>query len=147
MRMRSHWIEGCSTVFGLGVILSLVGCDYWPPALHAQIEQMRTETQSLAMEKAHLQGQVSDLSKVKQELQGQVEELSRINREKTVMIMSLQKQLDAVRIKAMKSMSSKTADRKTAMRSTGKSSTKAAPKSILKAPPTKQSASKEVGVR
>lgn len=147
MRMHSQWMQGRNVVFGLGLILSLVGCDYWPPALQAQIEQMRSETQTLAMEKAQLQGQVSDLSKVKQEFQSQVEELSRMNREKTAMIMSLQKQLDAVRVKAVKSMSSKATQRKAATKSTVKSSAKAAPKSILKAPPTKKSVSKGAGVR
>lgn len=147
MRMRSHWMQGRNAVFWLGLILSLVGCDYWPPALQAQIEQMRSETQTLAMEKAQLQGQVLDLSRAKQEFQSQVEELSRMNREKTAMIMSLQKQLDAVRIKAVKPMSSKATQRKAATRSTAKSSAKAAPKSILKAPPTKKSVSKGTGVR
>lgn len=139
MTMRSHRMHGLYTVFGCGLILSLVGCDYWPPALQAQLEQMRSETQTLAMEKAQLQGQVMDLSKAKQEFQSQVDELSRMNREKTAMIMSLQKQLDAVRAKALKSMSSKATQRK--------ATTRVRTKPSAKAPPNKSSVSKGVGVR
>lgn len=145
MTMRSLWMQGLYTAFGIGLMLSLVGCDYWPPALQAQIEQIRSETQTLAMEKAQLQGQVMDLSKAKQEFQSQVDELNRMNREKTAMIMSLQKQLDAVRAKALKPMSSKLTQRKAATRSRAKPSGKVAPKSTLKAPPNKKSVSKGVG--
>lgn len=137
--MHSHRMHRLYTVFGFGLILSLVGCDYWPPALQAQIEQMRSETQTLAMEKAQLQGQVMDLSKAKQEVQSQMDELNRMNREKTAMIMSLQKQLDVVRAKTVKSMSSKAAQRKTP----AKSKVNPAPK----APLGKKAASKGGGVR
>ncbi len=139
MTMSSHSMRGLYTVFGCGLILSLVGCDYWPPALQAQIEQMRLETQTLAMEKAQLQGQVMDLSKAKQEVQSQMDELSRMNREKTAMIMSLQKQLDVVRAQTLKSMSSKAAQRKTP--------TKAKTNSTPKVPSGKKASSKGVGVR
>jgi peptidoglycan hydrolase CwlO-like protein len=139
MTMSSHSIRGVCTVFGCGLILSLVGCDYWPPALQAQIEQMRSETQTLTTEKAQLQAQVSDLSKAKLEVQSQMDELSRMNREKTAMIMSLQKQLDVVRAKTLKSMSSKPARRKTPAES------KVNPAS--KVPPGKKSASKWGSVR
>jgi peptidoglycan hydrolase CwlO-like protein len=139
MTMSSHSIRGVYTVFGCGLILSLVGCDYWPPALQAQIEQMRSETQTLTMEKAQLQAQVSDLSKAKLEVQSQMDELSRMNREKTAMIMSLQKQLDVVRTKTSKSMSSKPAKRKTPAKS------KINPAS--KVPPGKKAASKWGSVR
>ncbi|MDH4301926.1 MAG: hypothetical protein OEV51_07610 [Nitrospira sp.] len=139
MAMSSYSMRGVYTVFGCGLILSLVGCDYWPPALQAQIEQMRLETQTLAMEKAQLQGQVLDLSKAKQEVQSQMDELSRMNREKTAMIMSLQKELDVVRAKTLKSMSSKAAQRKTP----AKSKANPAPKVL----PGKKALSKGVGVR
>ncbi len=139
MTMSRHSIQGVYTVFGCGLILSLVGCDYWPPALQAQIEQMRTETQTLAMEKAQLQVQVSDLLKAKQEVQSQMDELSRMNREKTAMIMSLQKQLDVVRAKTLKSMASKAAKRKTPA--------EAKAHSAPKVPHGKKAASKGGGVR
>ena len=140
-------MQRLSTVFACGLLLSLVGCDYWPPALQAQIEQLRSETQTLAMEKAQLQGQVLDLSKAKQEYQSQMDELSRTNQEKTAMIMGLQKQLDTVRTKTSKARASKTTQRKTAMKATVKPSGKAAQKSTRKVPPNRNSGSKGVGSR
>lgn len=139
MTMSGHSMREVYTVVGCGLLLSLVGCDYWPPALQAQIEQMRSETQTLTMEKAQLQAQVSDLSKAKQEAQSQMDELGRMNREKTAMIMSLQKQLDVVRAKTLKSRSSKAAQRKMPAKS------KAHP--VPKVPPGKKAAPKGIGVR
>ena len=81
--MTRHSMRLISTVIGVGFTLGLVGCDYWPPALQAEIEQLRSEAQTLTIEKTQLQAQVIELSKTKQELQGQLDELSRINREKT----------------------------------------------------------------
>jgi peptidoglycan hydrolase CwlO-like protein len=93
---------------GLGfLIMGTTGCDYWPPALQAQIEQLRSENQTLSMEKAQLQSQLNELSKARQDLQTQVDDLSRMNREKTGMIASLQNQLDALRAKAVKAMAPK----------------------------------------
>jgi len=89
----------------IGVALS--GCDYWPPALQAQLEQVRSEVQTVNMEKAQLQNQINDLSKAKQDLQTQVDDLSRMNREKTGMISSLQNQVEALRAKAVKAMAPK----------------------------------------
>jgi len=147
MTIHSLSMQRLSTVFACGLLLSLAGCDYWPPALQAQIEQLRSETQTLAMEKAQLQGQVLDLSKAKQEYQSQVDELSRTNQEKTAMIMGLQKQLDTVRTKALKAKSSKITQRKAAMKATVRPSGKAAQKSTRKAPPNRNSGSKGVGSR
>jgi outer membrane murein-binding lipoprotein Lpp len=52
---------------GLVIVLAalLGGCDYWPPALQTQIEQLRSELQTLTMEKAQLQTQVTSLTKAK----------------------------------------------------------------------------------
>ena len=122
--MIRHPMRVISTVVCCSLTLSLVGCDYWPPALQAEIEQLRSETQTLTMEKIQLQAQVADLSKTKQELQGQVDELSRIGREKTGMITSLQNQLDAVRARALKAMSHKSPPHKASAKSTAKSATK-----------------------
>lgn len=147
MTMHSVSMQRLSTTFACGLMLSLVGCDYWPPALQAQIEQLRSEAQTLAMEKTQLQGQVLDLSKAKQEYLSQVDELSRTNQEKTAMIMGLQKQLDTVRTKALKARSSKITQRKATTKATAKPSGKAVPKSIRKAPPNRNSGSKSVGSR
>ena len=81
-----------------------MGCDYWPPTLQDEIEQLRAEIRTLTMEKTQLQAQVVDLARVKEELQGQMDDLSRTNREKGVIISGLQSQLEAVRIKAVKAM-------------------------------------------
>jgi TolA-binding protein len=116
------------TIVGVSFALSLVGCDYWPPALQAEIEQLRSETQTLMMEKTQLQAQVTDLSKTRQELQGQVDELGRINREKTVIITGLQNQLEATRARALKAMAPKTPPHKTPAKPTVKATTKPASK-------------------
>ena len=89
---------------GFGCLLSAAGCDYWPPALQAQIEQLRSETETLNMEKTQLQSQVNDLSKARQELQTHLDELSRVNREKTEVIASLQRRLDASHSKGSKTL-------------------------------------------
>jgi outer membrane murein-binding lipoprotein Lpp len=111
-------------------VLGLAGCDYWPPALQAQIEQMRSETQTLSMEKAQLQVQVNDLSKARQDLQTQLDELSRVNREKTEIITSLQRQVDALRAKTVKGTVSSKGPAKPAAKATVKQPVKkkAAPK-------------------
>lgn len=107
MVMRTHMKTSLRVMLGMGLLIGLTGCDYWPPALQAQIEQLRSETQTLAMEKTQLQTQLSDLARSKQDLQAQVDDLSRMNREKTGMITSLQNQLDTLRAKAVKSMAPK----------------------------------------
>jgi septal ring factor EnvC (AmiA/AmiB activator) len=107
--MLRHPMRLLGIVVGFSLALGLVGCDYWPPALQAEIEQLRAETQTLTMEKTQLQAHVTDLSKTKQELQGQVEELNRMNREKTGMLTSLQNQLETTRARALKAMAQKTA--------------------------------------
>jgi outer membrane murein-binding lipoprotein Lpp len=92
----------------VGLLLTMTGCDYWPPALQAQVEQLRSETQTLTMEKTQLQNQLNDLLKVKQDLSTQLDDLGRMNREKTGMINSLQNQLDALRAKTVKAVAPKT---------------------------------------
>jgi peptidoglycan hydrolase CwlO-like protein len=92
-----------STIVSFSFMLTLVACDYWPPTLQAEIEQLRSETQTLTIEKTQLQAQLEELSKIKQELQSQIDELSRISREKTSVITSLQNQLlNVTRAKTLK---------------------------------------------
>jgi peptidoglycan hydrolase CwlO-like protein len=74
------------TIFSVG----LSGCDYWPPALQTEIEQLHSELQSLKMDKAQLEDQLASIMKVKDDLQTQVNELSRANREKSSMMNSMQ---------------------------------------------------------
>ena len=145
--MTRHPMRVFSTVLGFGFALGLVGCDYWPPALQAEIEQLRSEIQTVAIEKSQLQAQVTDLSQAKQELQGQLDELNRISREKTGMITSLQNQLDAARARALKTMAPKAPPHKTPVKPTGRTATKPTSKSTSKAPASKNQAPKAVGVR
>ena len=123
--------------------VSLVGCDYWPPTLQDEIEQLRAEIQTLTMEKTQLQAQVVDLTRMKQELQGQMDDLSRTNREKGVIISGLQSQLETLRIKAVKAMSPKASLHKGPSRSPATSTSKGATKSQG----SKHSTPRSVGVR
>jgi peptidoglycan hydrolase CwlO-like protein len=74
------------TIFSVG----LSGCDYWPPALQTEIEQLRSELQSMKVDKAQLEDQLASVMKVRDDLQMQVDELSRANREKSSMMNSMQ---------------------------------------------------------
>ena len=85
------------------VSVGLAGCDYWPPALQTQIEQLRAELQSATMEKAQLQSQLTSMAKVKDDLQTQVNDLSRANQDKSTMIASLQNGLTAAQERLAKS--------------------------------------------
>jgi peptidoglycan hydrolase CwlO-like protein len=85
------------------VSVGLSGCDYWPPALQTQIEQLRSELQSVTLEKTQLQNQFASFAKVKDDLQAQVDELSRANRDKTTMINGLQNSLAAAQERLAKS--------------------------------------------
>jgi septal ring factor EnvC (AmiA/AmiB activator) len=147
MAMTRHPMWVIRTVVGFSFALGLAGCDYWPPALQAEIEQLKSETQTLAIEKSQLEAQVTDLTKTKQELQGQLDELSRINREKTGMITSLQNQLDATRARGLKAMAPKAPPHKTSAKLTGRTATKPTSKSIPKAPASKNQVPKAVGIR
>ena len=59
--------------------LTLTGCDYWPPALQAQIEQLKTEAQQAATERASLEEQLNTATKVRNDLQARVEDLAKAN--------------------------------------------------------------------
>jgi peptidoglycan hydrolase CwlO-like protein len=119
------------------VSVSLSGCDYWPPALQTQIEQLRSELQSSTMEKIQLQNQLASLTKVKDDLQAQVDDLSRANRDKSSMINSLQNSLAAAQERLAKS--AKVATPKTGA---GKPSTKV----TQKAPVKKKAPAKPTGL-
>lgn len=90
----------------LGVIVvaaGVTGCDYWPPALQSQIEQLRSELQMAAAEKARLENQIREAVKTRDELQTHVDELSRINRELTTRVGNLEAVIMAEREKAARS--------------------------------------------
>ena len=117
--------------------VSLSGCDYWPPALQTQIEQLRSELQSSTMEKIQLQNQLASLTKVKDDLQAQVDDLSRANRDKSSMINSLQNSLAAAQERLAKSA-------KVATPKTG--AVKPSTKVTQKAPAKKKAPAKPTGV-
>ncbi len=123
----------------LGIVVGLTGCDYWPPALQTQIEQLRSELQAVTAEKAQFQGQVASLTKVKDDLQAQVDELSRANRDKSTMIASLQNSVTSLQERLAKS--AKPAATKA---STAKPASKPAPKAPVK---KKTATSKPTGIR
>lgn len=85
------------------VSVGLSGCDYWPPALQTQIEQLRSELQTVTMEKTQLQNQLVAITKVKDDLQVQVDDLTRANRDKSSMMNSLQNSLAASQERLAKS--------------------------------------------
>ena len=83
--------------------MSLSGCDYWPPALQTQIEQLQSELQAATAEKTQLQSQLASSMKMKDDLQVQVDDLSRANRDKSIMINNLQESLAAAQQRLVKS--------------------------------------------
>ena len=95
-------VGGCVIAAGICVMLMATGCDFWPPALQAQIEQLHAEAQQAAADRALLQNQLSAANKAKEELQIRVEDLTRVNKEKSAMIASLEHTLAATREQAMK---------------------------------------------
>lgn len=141
--MIHHQRRFLSMVICVGAAVSLAGCDYWPPTLQDEIEQLRAEIQTLTMEKTQLQAQVVDLARVKQELQEQMDDLSRTNREKSVIISGLQSQLEVVRTKAVRAMSPKTSTHKGSSKSSGTFASKGATKSQG----SKHSAPRSTGAR
>lgn len=139
--MNSQPMRMVGIVLGFGMAISLVGCDYWPPALQTEIEQLRSEAQTLTMEKNQLQAQVTELSRAKQELQQQMDELSRITREKTTIITGLQNQLEVARAKALRAMSPKSSHK--APKSGVRTGPKNTPKTSVPAKPSQ----KAIGLR
>jgi len=125
MALKKSPVRIVTSMLGVGLALSMAGCDYWPPALQVQIEQLQSDMQTLMIEKTQLQAQVTDLSRTKQDLQTQLEDLSRVNQEKTTIITDLQNQLQAVRQKSLKAAGAHTSTKKMAVKPSTKPSAKA----------------------
>ena len=125
----------------IAAAMMLAGCDYWPPALQTQVEQLRSELQTVTMEKVQLQNQLTALTKVKDDLQIQVEDLSRTNRDKSTMIASLQSSVTALQERVAKS--SKPAVAKT----TAPKPAAKAVRTAQKTPMKKKATAKSVAVR
>jgi DNA repair exonuclease SbcCD ATPase subunit len=77
----------------------ITGCDYWPPALQAQIEQLQLEAQVAVAERTRLQSQLTEAAAAKDELQSRVEELNRVNRELSGKVSTLEHALAVERTK------------------------------------------------
>lgn len=99
-----------SGVVIVAALIGLSGCDYWPPALQAQIEQLRTDVQTATTEKAKVEAKLNETTKLlnettklKDELQARVDDFARLNREQATKIASLEKDLAAERQKTAKS--------------------------------------------
>lgn len=119
------------SIMGFSSILLLAGCDFWPPALQAQIEQLHAEAQQAAADKALLQNQLNAANKAKEELQIRVEDLTRVNKEKSAMIASLEHTIAAAKeraVKAVKTPAAKPAA-KTAVKKPVKPTSKSSAKS------------------
>lgn len=103
---RSGLVRNLVAVITITIIsVGLSGCDYWPPALQTQIEQLRSELQMVTMEKTQLQNQLASMTKMKEDLQTQVDDLARVNRDKSSMMNSLQNNLAAAQGRLAKSAS------------------------------------------
>jgi peptidoglycan hydrolase-like protein with peptidoglycan-binding domain len=65
-------------VLSLGM-LSLAGCDYWPPALHGQIEELRAELNDALDDRQRLSQELTDLRATQRPLQQKVDTKDREN--------------------------------------------------------------------
>jgi len=101
--MRVRQANAWGLMLGIGVALAtLTGCDYWPPALQAQIEQLKAEAQTAAAEKTSLDNQLKEAVKAKEDLQARLDELTRLNRELAGNVATLKQALDAEKEKTAK---------------------------------------------
>ncbi|MBM4125015.1 MAG: hypothetical protein FJ246_08710 [Nitrospira sp.] len=119
-------------LIGLAVA-GLNGCDYWPPALQAQIEQLRAEAQTASAERAKLETQLMETAKMKDELQLRVEELTRLNRELAGRIANLEQNLAAEKTKASKP-AAKASVKAAPAKNSGKAAVKPSGKAAAKKP-------------
>ncbi|ULA58028.1 MAG: conserved exported protein of unknown function [Nitrospira sp.] len=130
MLIRSRRVLMGLSMLGFSSMLLLAGCDFWPPALQAQIEQLHSEAQQAAADKALLQNQLNAANKAKEELQIRVEDLTRVNKEKSAMIASLEHTIAAAKERAVKA--AKTPAVKPAAKTTVKKPVKAPSKATSK---------------
>ncbi len=115
--MRRPHVQGFRGLIILAAVmaLGLTGCDYWPPALLAQLEQLRNHVQDLSDERARLDAQLRESVVGKDDLQAKLQELSRENQTLRDRIARLERTTTSQRRKlavASKSMSSKRIARK-----------------------------------
>jgi chromosome segregation ATPase len=104
-----YWSQAVKWSGLIVLALTVAGCDYWPPALQAQIEQLRADLQTATTERAKLESQLSEASKLKDELQARIEEMSRSNRDLTTRATGLEAQVHALQEKLAKAATAKKA--------------------------------------
>ena len=90
MRVIQHL---CFALGGVLLVTSLSGCEYWPPALQAQVEQLRGEVQSIAAERAKLEEALAETEKTKRELQVKVDAMSHSNQDLLTRVAGLEQLL------------------------------------------------------
>jgi septal ring factor EnvC (AmiA/AmiB activator) len=95
---RATGLAGLIVLMALG----MSGCDYWPPALQAQIEQLKIDQQAAAAEKAKAEAHVATLTAEKAALVNKVEELSRLLKTRADQVASLEQSLATEREKVAK---------------------------------------------
>jgi len=115
--------------------MAVSGCDYWPPALQAQIEQLQQEAQVANAERAKMVAQFNESNAAKQELQARVDDLTRSNRELTGKLSGLEQALMTERDKT--SRLAKAASRPVSAKSMAKPAVK---KTVKKGPAPKKRA-------
>ena len=143
---RKQGGKAVGLVIAMAAMLS--GCDYWPPALQTQIEQLRSELQTVTMEKTQLQTQLASLAKTKDELQAQVDDLTRTNRDKSAMIASLQSSVTSLQDRLVKTSKAATAKAASAPRpASAKPATKPSAKTVSKPPAKKKTLTKSATSR
>ena len=81
-------------------VCMLTGCDYWPPALQAQIEQLKREAEQAATERVGLEEQLNSATKARNDLQMRLEEVAKANEQLTTRVSMLEQDLAAERRKA-----------------------------------------------
>lgn len=74
-------------------VLMLAGCDYWPPALQAQIEQLKREAEQAATERAGLEEQLNTATKARNDLQMKLEEVAKANEQLAARVSVLEQDL------------------------------------------------------
>jgi len=115
--MRGVWNRVLSAV-GVATlsVIGITGCDYWPPALQAQIEQLQAEAQTATAERAKLLNQLNETTKIKDELQARLDEMTRANRDLMAKVSTLEQTLTAEREKAARAVKTTAKPAKTAVK-------------------------------
>ena len=126
-QLRSNRMLGM-TVLMVAAMIGLSGCDYWPPALQAQIEQLKGDLQIATAERAKLETQLKELGQMRDQLQARTDELTRLNRDLAARVQTLETSLKTEQDKSAKlTKGVKTAPAKASAKTPAKSTAKKKP--------------------